>query len=216
MKNFRPYVAIDSETTGLDIEKSQILEFAAIYDDLETPVEKLPYYHTLVHYDCVEYGEFQALSMNKELLFQLSRPHKAQPPAKVFEGLVSGFVDFITEHQHLIKTFEDSGFIEGKNPDYRVHLAGKAAATFDWPLFINQMRKRLDPRALIGYMEFLEKNVHFWVMDVGSMYVTDFLGYIPPMNHINQMLRRPKVSHKALDDARDVVCAIRHKFGVPY
>lgn len=65
------YMAIDLETTGLDPEQDQILEMGAIVDDLITPVDKLPYFHTRVHHDRIA-GHVKALIMNAQILSDLS------------------------------------------------------------------------------------------------------------------------------------------------
>jgi oligoribonuclease (3'-5' exoribonuclease) len=49
------------------------------------------------------------------------------------------------------------------------------------------------------------------IIDLGSMYLTDF-GYIPSLNTINKSLNYKPVAHRALDDAMNVVKAIRHKY----
>ncbi len=49
-------------------------------------------------------------------------------------------------------------------------------------------------------------------IDVGSLYLSDF-GYVPSVSEINKLLDRSPVSHNALEDAWDVVYAIRNKFG---
>jgi oligoribonuclease (3'-5' exoribonuclease) len=66
--------SFDLETTGLDPRKNNIIEIAAIvfdHEDIETPVEQLPTYHTAVKHEnyC---GSAFALAMNGGLLKRLA------------------------------------------------------------------------------------------------------------------------------------------------
>ena len=61
------YVSIDIETTGLDPETCQILEFGAIIEDWKSPVANLPRFRRVLKYDEIV-GEPYGLSMNAELL----------------------------------------------------------------------------------------------------------------------------------------------------
>ena len=87
-------------------------------------------------------------------------------------------------------------FIESLGLKRRVTVAGKNAGFFDLPIMQQN-----------GFtFEFKHR-----IIDVGSMYMTDF-GYIPSLDEINKLNNRNVVSHNALDDCWDVVFAIRKKF----
>ena len=64
------YVSIDLETTGLDPDKCQIIELAAIIDDLVTPLEELPKFRYLVK-EPVYRGEPYAFSMHAALFREI-------------------------------------------------------------------------------------------------------------------------------------------------
>lgn len=79
----------------------------------------------------------------------------------------------------------------------RMSIAGKNAANFDLPFLIRH--------------GFSFPYCHR-IIDVGSMYITDF-GFIPSLDEINQFIEYKPVTHRALDDAINVVIAIRKKIG---
>lgn len=77
-------------------------------------------------------------------------------------------------------------------------FAGKNAANFDIPFLIEK-----------GF----SLNYSHKIIDVGSMYFDNF-GYVPSLSEINKLTGRKQVSHRAFDDALDIVYAIRHKLGL--
>lgn len=212
---FRPYISMDIETTGLDRERAQILEIAAVFDDLESPLDKLPTFQAKIHYDHLDYAEFYALKMNKELINELSRSPSQQENVMTFQGAMSRFMEFVG---HAIKKLVDYESIQlRKYPDEMIHVAGKNVSSFDIPITQNQIKAQFENKVEAQeLLEDMKKVLHFRYIDVGSLYMVEFNGYIPTLSAINQLIGREKVSHKALDDAFDVICAIRHKFGVPF
>jgi hypothetical protein len=65
------YVSIDLETTGLDPDKCQIIELAAVIDDLVTPFEELPKFRYLVKEPTYR-GEPYAFSMHAVLFREIA------------------------------------------------------------------------------------------------------------------------------------------------
>lgn len=65
------YVSIDLETTGLDPDKCQIIELAAVIDDLVTPFEELPKFRYLVKEPTYK-GEPYAFSMHAALFREIA------------------------------------------------------------------------------------------------------------------------------------------------
>lgn len=61
------YLSIDIETTGLNPEKHQMIEFAAVLEDtsLDIPVDKLPYFNCLIKHHTYSFNEF-TLNMHTE------------------------------------------------------------------------------------------------------------------------------------------------------
>lgn len=67
------YFSIDIETTGLDPEKHQILEFAAVYDDLENPrpIEQLPTFTRKIYWDDLVINQY-CLKLHQQLLKEIA------------------------------------------------------------------------------------------------------------------------------------------------
>lgn len=76
------YVAIDIETTGLDLARAQILQVGAVFDDGESPTESLKRFDAVVRYDSISYGEPFALQLNAGLFRRMSTD-EAEPLANV-------------------------------------------------------------------------------------------------------------------------------------
>jgi oligoribonuclease (3'-5' exoribonuclease) len=73
VSQFAPfYVAVDIETTGLDPEKHQILEFAAVAWTHDGPVTELPHVNVLVKPNEDIVGDPYALQMNAHLLKRIA------------------------------------------------------------------------------------------------------------------------------------------------
>jgi len=86
-------------------------------------------------------------------------------------------------------------------PSGRFTPAGKNVAGFDIQILENPVNK-------FFFRRFLRRT-----LDPGSMYHDEF-DHIPTLGEINRLTGRPEVSHDALDDAFDVVYAIRRKWGM--
>ncbi len=67
------YVSIDIETTGLDPETCQVLEFGAVIDDWKTPIEQLPVFRRIMFHRTVT-GTPYAMALNADLLRQIANP----------------------------------------------------------------------------------------------------------------------------------------------
>jgi len=138
------YISIDIETTGLDPEKHQILEFAAVYDDLEQPkrLEHLPKFHRLICWDDYIISDY-CLKLHEELLKELR--DKNNPDIITIEQLAGQFRSWLTL---MYAKFNFS------NHNYNV--AGKNFAGFDG-LFLKKIPNF--------------PKWHHRVIDVGSMYM---------------------------------------------
>lgn len=126
------YVAIDIETTGLDPEHHQILEFAAVAWTSDAPVQDLPCMAYVVEPVGDIVGSPYALSMNKRLLDLISKGH-CQPLSRIL--------------------YEFRVFLEfsGVTPNNKVHLVGANVGSFDLQFL------KLDsnwPKDLIHYRNF--------------------------------------------------------------
>jgi len=124
------YVSIDIETTGLDHDCCKVLELAMILEDTahpEVPVEDLPYYHAIFHYNKLYHGEPYALSINSALLMKIAKG-EGKDPVEAWEGAEI----FLGQH------FGDKKAV----------AAGKNVGSFDLQFFPEDVKKLFDHRSL--------------------------------------------------------------------
>ena len=139
MKKIRPYISIDLETTGLDTEKSQILQIGWVIDDGHSPLEQLEKGTVLIQNDQISYGENYAIGMNAWIFQELM---KKQADRKYpTRGPQAGLCDLmlaVDKASKLAHTFDIAQGI--KRPNQRVQIAGKNVSNFDWPIILNQLK----------------------------------------------------------------------------
>jgi len=208
--NPRPYVSIDIETTGWDKQKSQVLEIAAIIDiDFTTPVDQLPSVRLLIDNDPISYSEPYAMSMHPELLRDIADSlHNSRDEYPDTAEICKPNINFKTFNASQASTYLTQVF-KMWNTQYnsnhkRLIAAGKNFASFDLSIMENQGIWSREEFGVDGC--FLHR-----YYDVGNFYAKEF-GYPPSLDEVNNKLGREKVSHKALDDCKDVIYAIRHHF----
>jgi oligoribonuclease (3'-5' exoribonuclease) len=188
----KPYVSLDIETTGLN-PKSQILQIAMVYDDLKTPIDQLPTFNKKIFYESFSHAEPYALMMNAKLIQEMSKGYGKLGDDWIHSEYAIGYViDF------MIKFTKDK--------KDRIVFAGKNVASFDIPM-IRQMAAKQGDEGIFNDL------CHYKTIDVGSLYFDVFKENVS-LSKINELTGRKPVSHDALDDAMDVVYAIRHKLGV--
>ena len=107
-----PYISIDIETTGLDPERHQILEIAAVYNNQGVDVMECPHFQAIVDPGEI-IGEPHALNMNARLIERLANG-EGDLPAVVVSNLM-GWVETIQSHTGID----------------RFHLVGKNVGSFD-------------------------------------------------------------------------------------
>lgn len=205
----RGYVSIDIETTGID-EKSQILQISAVYDDLKSPISELRTIDLPIKWDVMTHCEPYAMGMNADLLKKMmNKDFETFSPKSA--GL--SLIEFLTKCYHSENGFDGVNGIgdfyrkekEGKTK--KLVLAGKNVASFDIP----KLKAFLKTETYIE--EHFNNLIHYKTLDVGSLYYDVFKDNVS-LSKINELTNRPSVSHNALDDALDVVYAVRHKLGV--
>jgi hypothetical protein len=110
--DWTPYVSIDLETTGLDENECQVLEFGAVIDDWHSPVEELPRFQRDIM-PCEGYisGQPYALWLNAAILKRLANNGGLEE-----ERLGVEFAQWLEEN--------------GVDPKH-VQAAGKNFASFD-------------------------------------------------------------------------------------
>lgn len=110
------YCAIDLETTGLDPERCQVIELAAVVEtDWQCPVEELPFIRFLVSHDEIR-GQPFALNMNARILEELAKPFESRTAMVVSESSAARLVQSL---------------LVGHCGKPAWTLAGKNVATFD-------------------------------------------------------------------------------------
>lgn len=136
------YIAIDIETTGLDPEKHQILEFAAIFDDLKNPMPLgcSPFFIRRIEADNYVISDY-CLKMHQKLL------------GEIRENVPAGNNISINDLGLCFRTW-----LTNLNLYETVYtVAGKNFAGFD-----GQFLKRVPNFPMWNYR----------VLDVGSLYAT--------------------------------------------
>lgn len=185
----KPYLSIDIETTSLLPGEGHILEIGAVYDDLKSPLEELKTFHYVCQYDDTEVikGNVYALQMNVELLKEIAGLTKSAIP--------QDYPEVIAKHWHVFLANLPEGK-EGK----KIVVAGKNAAGFDIPW--------------LKHHKFATSCFDFRVLDPGSLYFQE-MGKVAGLSALKKHIGlEDEVTHRALDDAFDVVKLIRYKLGV--
>ncbi len=131
-----PYVALDIETTGLDRQKSHVLQLAAVYDN-GRKLEDLPTFNRVIKWPVITHGEEYAMNMNRGLLL------------RAYENR-----DIVSINQ---AREEFSKWLDKVQPNGKLTAAGKNVQGFDLPILqspVNQFNLRrflhrvLDPGSL--------------------------------------------------------------------
>jgi oligoribonuclease (3'-5' exoribonuclease) len=191
------YVSIDIETTGLDPEKDQILEISMIVDDLEkpeVPLEELHFLNILLDLDRIQ-GNPIALEMNSDIIKEIVLSQKEQMGYSALDSSkVFTTPDSVTKL--ILLFFKFLGIDRNKG----ITFAGKNIASFDIPFM----------RAFIpGFKENII--VKHRVLDPSIFFLLPTDNSSP---NLSQCLERASmestVSHRAYDDALQVIKLIRH------
>lgn len=194
----RPYLSIDIETTGID-ERSEILQISGVVDDLTSPIRDLKTFDLAIKHKFIEYSEPYALGMNAVLFKKMmDKDFKTYDPEQAIDALIDNMV-------MMQETYKDEN---GKKQ--KIIFSGKNVASFDLPKIRNFIIK-YDTNNY--YLKQFDTMVHYKTLDVGSLYYDVFKDNVS-LSKINELTGRKAVSHNALDDAFDVVYAVRHKLGV--
>ena len=92
----RPYVSIDIETTGIS-DESHILQIAAVYDDLVSPIDELKTFNVAIKYDVMTHCEPYAMGINAELLRKLMDKNFGVTPNRATTDFM-GFLDEVIKY----------------------------------------------------------------------------------------------------------------------
>jgi DNA polymerase III epsilon subunit-like protein len=181
------YFSIDIETTGLSIENCQIIEFAAVFDDLKNPkpVNKLPKFHRLIKTGRVIQGEPFALAMHSEKLYAIANNDPK------FEYCYEG------ELQKQFATFIEECGIKRGTKRIVINVAGKNFGSFDLQ-FLNK----------IGFGS--DVVIKHRILDPSILFLTSDDDMLPNLDDCKVRAKiKNKVSHNALEDAIDVIEVLR-------
>lgn len=190
------YTSIDIETTGLDPENCDIIEFAAVVDDLrvQRPIEELPKFQTFILKEQYTGSAF-ALAMHCEIFKQLARWQEIGIEICRIEDLMANFATFLTTQ---------AGYKLADNGEIPVVVAGKNFSNFD----LNFLKK---------IPNFEESAVKFFhrTLDPCTLYLDPRIDTEPPST--KSCIERAGIDfegkeHRALDDALAVINLIRNKF----
>jgi hypothetical protein len=217
MTKIRPYVALDIETTGLDVERVQILQIGWVLDDGISPRDQLEKGSILIQNDEIVYGENYAIGMNAWIFQELmkKKADRKYETCRPEDGIVA-LMRAIEKAANMALTFDS---IEGvARPNQRVQIAGKNVGNFDWPIILNNLKrlKNGPPRSeAIPESEKRLNRVDHRFIDCGAVYFDTF-GKNPGFDLICKEANIPEINHDALDDAMAVVIALRHKVGINF
>lgn len=198
-RNIIIYTSIDIETTGLTPENCDVIQFAAVIDDLSNPipVEKLPTFQT--YFTRPNYmGEPYALSMHSGIFKKIADAQKKKIEENEFgerfmyiEDLPCAFYDFLTRN----------GFQENpKTNRVSVTAAGKNVGMFDLPFLKAKIKNW-------GRISFKHR-----VIDPAILYYEIGDEQLPDSKLCMERAGLAgEVAHTALEDALKVVKLIRKK-----
>lgn len=201
------YISIDIETTGLDPEKCQLIEFGAIIEDTskKLPFEELPKFNRLIFYEEIKGNPF-ALNMNSNIISVFSEyqsMHDKFVGGKVSEEDMKKFVveNNITSLDNLASSFYtfliNNGFESGKKIE--INVAGKNFGMFDYGFI------KLVPR-MEEFFRFKSR-----VLDPAILCVDwNEDKSLPGLNDCKKRNGiEGEVTHNAVEDAWDVIQVLR-------
>jgi oligoribonuclease (3'-5' exoribonuclease) len=174
-------IAIDVETTGLDVNHDKILQIGAVMfdsNDMTTPVDELPHFETLVWWERYEGNAF-ALQMNQAILLQLAT--EGGPRAAVALMNLGGFI-----RDHADRRDTPHAIQQTVPP----HPLGFNVAAMDL--------------AMLKAHGMDDKLIHYRAFELGTMFAHPDTGPAGSSKIIPKLLGR-EVAHTALQDARDAV-----------
>lgn len=188
------YISIDIETSGLNHEICNILEFAAIVDDLkvQAPLDKLPKFQTYVIQDNY-IGEPYALGMHAEIFKKISNWKKTGVQVVAPSDLLPRFYTFLTSL---------GGYRPSPDGTVKINVAGKNFGNFD-----SKFLEKLPHHNLL--VKFSHR-----ILDPAMLYFDPSVDETLPSTEI--CMKRAGISgevqHTALEDAMNVVQMLRSKY----
>ncbi len=196
------YVSIDLETTGLDSEKNQILEFGAVLEDTNNilPIDQLPSFHAYItHPGGNITGNVFALNLNAGIIEKLKNQKELEEQYNFVpvEDLAERFLFWLSQNGFETKTNKD-----GVTYSETINVAGKNFSSFD-KLFLNKVPNfnkliKIRHRVIDPSVLFVD-----WKND-DSMPSLDDCKKRAGIDGV--------VAHLAIDDAKDVIAVLRKHY----
>lgn len=181
------YVSLDIETTGLEKETCQVLQIAAVIDDLVTPVESLPHFSLFVEHENLI---FEPYALKMHMKSGLLNRWFEDARKLSFDASMRKMTNFIRNNYPL-------------GPKEKYNFAGKNLQGFDIPFLAGL--SRLDDDTFLN-------DISHRVIDPSCGF-TDFYSDSGVVNLDKAKARagimNGAVTHDALADALDVVRVVR-------
>lgn len=191
--------SIDIETTGFDHQNCDILQFAAIVDDLSNPqpFDKLPKYEAIFTKSIYSGNPF-ALSMHSQLFVQIDQAIKNKTEESSSGVRFMALEDLPSSFEYFLLS---NGYKQEKNGKIYVNVAGKNVASFDLPFLQSKIKNW-------GNIYFLNR-----VIDPAILYFDmEKDDKLPDMKKCMERAGLSgEVAHTAYDDALIVLKLLRHK-----
>lgn len=190
------YISIDIESTGLDIEQHDIIEFAAVIDDLKNPqpLDQLPVFHSYIK-KRIYSGDPSALAMHAEIFRRIAENDQDKYNIEDINNLMVYFRNWLSRNNYPFSV---------KKGEYSVNVAGKNAANFDIPF----LKKKITDWSGVSF--------HHRILDVGSLYFRPEIDLEIPSSKIcmERAGLSGDVAHTAEEDAMMVVKLIRKAYSI--
>ena len=191
------YISIDLETTGLDPEKDDIIEFGAALDDLSNPkpLEELPRFHAYVCKDSYRGSPF-ALSMHPTIFRRIAKREEGYNYLYP-NTLGISFLNFLVSNGYELA--EKKG---KKIKRTTINVAGKNFGSFDLQFLKFQTNFSSSVR------------IRSRLLDPGVLCVEKGDEALPGLGLcLDRIGVKSEVEHTAIEDSLDVIKVIRAKMG---
>lgn len=195
------YLSIDIETTGLNPKTSDIVQFAAVIDDLKNPkpLQDLPKFEAILLKSNGYQGEPYALSMHSKLFMKIDRALKKNLDTCPETNARFMFLEDLSNALECFLLSND--FQESSNGKIYVNVAGKNVGQFDLPFLKEKVTDW-------GKIKFLSR-----IIDPAILFFDiSHDASLPDMKTcVERAGLSEEVAHTALEDALLVVKLIRKK-----
>lgn len=192
------YISIDIETTGLDPKKHDIIQFAAVLDDLKNPrpLSELP--RIQVYFLKKEYtGTAKALSMHKSIFEKIESMKKSNLK---YDPKTESHLIKLKILPLFLRNFLTKNGVEEKNNKIVLTPAGKNVSSFDMAFLKTQIK---DWAGISFRQRAIDPTILFYEKEDREL---------PNSERCMERAGIPGgVAHTALEDALMVVKLIRKK-----